>query len=711
MNAWVLDKGTPLGVILLHQGDLREDTHSLLEALVQKHIEMHGNDPAQSLAAIGPTGSARKQLEQVADPDLQASLCQVAVTPPEDPDPWATRSVSGGSPPSSGLRFRILRPHAEGGLGKVSVALDEELKREVALKEIRDRYADDEQSRLRFLREAEITGRLEHPGIVPVYGLGRYPDGRPFYAMRFIRGETLQEAISRFHSAEVQGRDLGERVLELRNLLGRFIDVCNALAYAHSRGVLHRDLKPGNIMLGKYGETLVVDWGLAKLLEQSEPGPPTEEHPLRLALPGESLETLPGSQIGTLQYMSPEQAAGRLDLLGPASDIYSLGATLYCLLTGQAPFRGADPAAILGCVQRGEFARPREIKRNIPGPLEAICLKAMALRPEDRYASAQALVDDLEHWAADESISAPVPAAEIVRRRHHRDRALGQIFSPTILRQLTDSNPDLDLPPAEADLTILFCDLHELSHGVASEAERLLSLLNQVGQALGVMTQNILDQEGTLGDFHGFTAMGFWGWPLPQPDAVERACRAALGIRSYFGAVGREPGHPLAGFQAGIGIASGRAVAGIIGSGNQVKVTVVGPAVSLASVLESMTRQWGVSIVIDEATAARLSGGSNSSWCRCRRLAPVQPRGMTTRVTVSELLPSAAESGALPEHSRRDYEAALDAFVAGRWDAATSLLQRVPPQDGGRRFLNAFMERHQNSPPVSWNGVVVLEEK
>ena len=174
--------------------------------------------------------------------------------------------------PSDGQRFRVLRPHARGGLGAVFVALDAELHREVALKQIVDSHADDPVSRRRFLLEAEITGGLEHPGIVPVYGLGTYADGRPYYAMRFIRGESLKEAIDRFHKDEALKKEPGRRSLELRKLLRRFIDVCNAIDYAHSRGILHRDLKPGNIILGKHGETLVVDWGLAKPLGREDPG-------------------------------------------------------------------------------------------------------------------------------------------------------------------------------------------------------------------------------------------------------------------------------------------------------------------------------------------------------------------------------------------------------------------------------------------------------
>src|SRR5262249_12046780 len=153
-----------------------------------------------------------------------------------------------------GERYRVLRPHRAGGLGEVLVAYDAELRREVALKHMQRHHADNPESRGRFLREAEITGGLEHPGVVPVYSLGTYDDGRPYYAMRFIRGDSLKDAIDRFHQADTSTRDPGARRLELRRLLGRFLDLCNTLAYAHSRGVLHRDLKPANIMLGPYGE-------------------------------------------------------------------------------------------------------------------------------------------------------------------------------------------------------------------------------------------------------------------------------------------------------------------------------------------------------------------------------------------------------------------------------------------------------------------------
>ena len=433
MNAWVLDKGKPLGQILRDQGALAADSQALLEALLDKHLALHGHAPEQSLAALKPTAPVRRELERLADPDLQNSLAHLPPAPPPD-DPYLTRDVPTGVYTGAAQRFRILRPHARGGVGQVSIALDEELHREVALKEIQERHADDPQSRSRFLLEAEVTGRLEHPGVVPVYGLGTYADGRPFYAMRFIQGDSLKEAIARFHGAEAARRDRGENTLRLRQLLRRFIDVCNVMAYAHSRGILHRDLKPGNIMLGQYGETLVVDWGLAKVIGQSDGGSPPAVPLIRLAELEDITPTRHGSAIGTPEYMSPEQAQGRLEEMGPASDVYSLGATLYSLLTGKAPFERGDGEEVLKQVARGEFRPPRQVNPQVHPALEAICLKAMALKPPDRYASPRALADDLDNWLADEPVSAwPEPWAVRARRWLSRHRTLVTAGSAAVL--------------------------------------------------------------------------------------------------------------------------------------------------------------------------------------------------------------------------------------------------------------------------------------
>jgi serine/threonine-protein kinase len=317
-------------------------------------------------------------------------------------EPAAARAMQ-----AEGQRYRILRPHAQGGLGAVHVALDLELNREVALKQMLDAHAGNSWSRERFVLEAEVTGSLEHPGIVPIYGLGADEDGKPFYAMRFIRGDNLMEAIERFHGTDGK-HDPGARALGQQKLLRRFLDVCNAIDYAHGRGVLHRDIKPGNIIVGKYGETLVVDWGLAKVQGRADVGSSQREKDEPVLIPASftsTTKTIAGTYVGTPAFMSPEQARGDVDTLGPPSDVYSLGATLYCLLTGRPPFEGSVNA-VLEAVRKGNFERPRRRDAAIERALEAICLRAMALAPADRYASVRALADDIERWLADEPVTA-----------------------------------------------------------------------------------------------------------------------------------------------------------------------------------------------------------------------------------------------------------------------------------------------------------------
>jgi serine/threonine protein kinase/tetratricopeptide (TPR) repeat protein len=496
MQMWAFSKQRSLSELMVEMKLLQPQHRDLLEPLVAAHIQRHDNDPQKSLAAISSVDDVVTSLRKLNDPELNASLRHVpdrrrasesdsgqssgndvetVHSPPIDSSEDEPETGHSDRSESMGntLRYRVIRPHAKGGLGEVFVARDTELNREVALKEIQSQFADELDSRSRFRAEAEITGNLEHPGIVPVYGLGQYADGRPFYAMRFIRGDSLKEAITQFHQrsersrhasrdepstapgpsidntrpksmltsdsahhAERDGYDAADRAVEFRKLLGRFIDVCNAIEYAHSRGVLHRDLKPGNIVLGKYGETLVVDWGLAKALGRTD-HTDISMAPVKPSSDSGSAPTMVGSAIGTPAYMSPEQAMGRLDELGPATDVYSLGATLYHVLTGQAPIT-AQPrrlgaaiapkppnlslAEILRRVQHGEFPRPREIAPHVPKPLEAVCLRAMSLRPEDRYPSASSLAEDIEHWLADELVTAhretPLATASRWVRKH-----------------------------------------------------------------------------------------------------------------------------------------------------------------------------------------------------------------------------------------------------------------------------------------------------
>lgn len=329
-------------------------------------------------------------------------------------------------------RYRFLRPHAKGGLGEVAVALDSELNREVALKTIQQRHADDNSSQARFTLEAKVTGSLEHPGIVPVYGFGVDATGKPYYAMRFIHGDSLKEAIDQQFSSDSPS-STPSSPLQFRRLLRAIIDACHAIEYAHNRGVIHRDIKPANIMLGEYGETLVVDWGLAKFVDsQSDGGEAnslkTQEH----AASDPHAATLYGMVIGTPAYMSPEQAAGKLDSLGPASDIYSLGATLYCVLSGEAPFSGSDVKSTLADVIAGNVKSPRDQRSHVAKELNAICMKAMATDAADRYSSPKELANDLENWLADEPVSVyreSLPERSWRWLRQHRSLALTSLVA------------------------------------------------------------------------------------------------------------------------------------------------------------------------------------------------------------------------------------------------------------------------------------------
>jgi adenylate cyclase len=339
----------------------------------------------------------------------------------------------------------------------------------------------------------------------------------------------------------------------------------------------------------------------------------------------------------------------------------------------------------------------------------------VAGKQERQFTNGGSHVVETAHLQADvkftELIAESIGSVRRLNLLERQQAGLRQFFAPTILSALGNELNTEILAPRECDVTVLFCDLRGFSHHSEESAGDLIGLLERVSGALGVMTSHILQHRGVTGDFQGDAALGFWGWPFSSDDAPLQACRAALGIRKAFADTTQQAGSPLANFQMGIGIAHGRAVAGKIGTAEQVKVTVFGPTVNLASRLETMTSQLRVPILLDETMARLVRERLDSREGRVRRLAKVLPMGLETPVIVSELVPSVEDLAELTDAHLARYEEGVDDFIAGRWEAAYRCLHDMPATDRAQDFLLALIAQHNRKAPLDWDGIVRLTAK
>jgi len=458
--------GESLDEVLAAKGWMTGSQRNEINSLLDEHLQKHGGDCRKALEAIGdvvgttapsPNDSPEPadQIEETFDSeDVPPSDDRQATSGDDDPsseaiddtmDSMADQVAKGEPQPLETLdykpeyrsRYSLTRVEGEGGYGQVWLAFDPNLKREIAFKNIRpDKDARPEVVRS-LIREAQITGQLEHPNIIPVYELEHADEhGRPYYTMPFLRGETLGDQIKKYHSRRKAGR---ADPLELPQLLNAFVDICNALAYAGSRGVVHRDLKPSNIMLGDFGRVLVLDWGLAK--EVGEQDSDQDREDAEDSVIADVHETAHGQIKGTLAYMAPEQAAGRPDLVDERTDVYGLGAILFAVLTGRAPHKGdqagntaKDTMELLKRISAGEVPRPRLVDASVPRALDAICVHAMANERSDRYPTAEELARDVQRWLADEPVSVyPEPWRQRFGRWLRRHRAWAQSIAAALV--------------------------------------------------------------------------------------------------------------------------------------------------------------------------------------------------------------------------------------------------------------------------------------
>ncbi|HOX42004.1 MAG TPA: serine/threonine-protein kinase [Myxococcota bacterium] len=417
---------TLLALLALEQGLL--SCQQLLEAVAG--AEPEAAPLGERLERLGLLGAAQRQrlefrVQQVLrgeattlDPSAPAPVAAPADGPASVSDETGALIPQDREP-----RYRTVRVEGRGGQGRVLLALDERIGREVAVKELSQEGARRGTGGssatavgvTRFLREARVTGLLEHPNIIPVHELGRHADGTLYYTMRFVRGRTLAARLD-------EARGLKERL----RLLGPFWDVCNALAFAHTRGVVHRDVKPENVMLGEFGETVVIDWGIARVAGRADPraGELVREVEDLRAL-ADTGDTQDGLAVGTPAAMSPEQATGEVEAIDERSDVWALGVMLYHILTGQKPFAGRSPRQTLELVVSAPLRPVRELCPEAPAELAAVAEKALCKDKAGRYQSAREVASEIEAYMTGGRVRAhDYSSWELLKRFAAKNRAL-----------------------------------------------------------------------------------------------------------------------------------------------------------------------------------------------------------------------------------------------------------------------------------------------
>jgi serine/threonine-protein kinase len=421
-SLWATRKDVPIAEVMVEQGWLMPAARGLVDQLLALNLAKHNGDVGASLAAAAGF-EARGALASVADADVERSL---AALPVPAADPYATVPPT-EEPVGRNILFEEI---GRGGMGRVLRGRDNDLRRELAVKVLLEQHSGDADVERRFIEEAQIGGQLQHPGVVPVYELGRFPDRRPFFTMKLVKGRTLAELLK-------ERPDVGH---DQARFLTIFEQVCQAVAYAHSKGVIHRDLKPGNVMVGAFGEVQVMDWGLAKVLARPNRGATTTagEPSVLTARAGAAWDGRTGV-IGTPAFMPPEQARGEAEAVDERADVFGLGGILCAILTGKPPYIAAKHEDVMRMASEGDVAEAfaRLDGCGADAELVALCRECLAPRREERPREAGQVAARMASYA--ETVRQRLHAAELKRAaaEARADEAKAKVAAERTVRRRT----------------------------------------------------------------------------------------------------------------------------------------------------------------------------------------------------------------------------------------------------------------------------------